>query len=169
MILDTMRRRRSVRRYTGEAIPGDVTEEILKAGLLAPSSRNLKPCYFHVVHDRQLLAQLAAAKKAGGAFLKDADMAIVVCADETKADTWTEDCSIALTYMDLAAAERGIGSCWVQIHLRKDADGNDAEANVRRILHLGDTMRIAGILSLGMTDAYPAPHEESETDRIMRL
>ncbi|MBR3356801.1 MAG: nitroreductase family protein [Solobacterium sp.] len=168
---EIMRRRRSVRVYTGEAIPDDVLNEVIRAGLLAPSSRGQKPCEFYVVRNKDILAALAGVKKAGGAMLKDADAAIVVSASEQKADTWTEDCSIALTYMDLAAAEAGLGSCWVQIHLRKDADGADAEANVRKILHLGDDMRIAGILSLGVSAQVLPEHAEAdpESDSVHRI
>ena len=159
---DIMMKRRSVRSYTGEQIPQETLESILKAGLLAPSSRGQKPCVFYAVRDKAVLKKLSEAKKAGGAMLKDADTAIVVTASETKADTWIEDCSIALTYMDLAAAEAGIGSCWVQMHLRRDANDADAEENVRKILHLENDMRIAGILSLGMPAKMPPAHTEPE-------
>ena len=162
MLREIMMKRRSVRVYTGEEIPDAVLNEVIKAGLLAPSSRGQKPCEFYVVRSRETLAALAGAKKAGGAMLKDAAAAVVVAASQTTADTWTEDCSIALTYMDLAAAEAGLGSCWVQMHLRKDADGTDAETNVRKILHLGDDMRIAGILSLGIPAGRLPAHTEEE-------
>ncbi len=152
--------RRSVRRYTDAPIPEETLREILTAGLLAPTSRNLKPCRFTVVRDRQTLARLAKAKAAGGAFLGDAAAGIVVSADGERSDTWIEDCSIALTAMHLAAAEAGAGSCWIQIHLRRDADGADAEANVRRILGLEERFRTVGILALGMPAAVPAPRTE---------
>jgi nitroreductase len=66
--------------------------------------------------------------------------------------------------MHLAAAEAGVGSCWVQIHLRKDRDGGDAEDNVRRILGLKDTFRTVGILALGTPAAEPEPHAPGEAD-----
>ena len=156
--------RRSVRRYTGAPIPEETLRGILTAGLLAPTSRNLKPCRFTVVRNRSVLEALSRAKAAGGAFLKDADSAVVVSADAELADTWIEDCSIALTCMHLAAAEAGLGSCWIQIHLRRDREGGEAEENVRRILGLGETIRTVGILALGVPAESPEPHAIEEAD-----
>ena len=36
------------------------------------------------------------------------------------------------------------------MHMRKDADGGDAEDNVRRIMSAPDTYRVVGVLSLGV-------------------
>ena len=163
-LTDILLNRRSVRQSAAEPTPEDTLREILTAGLLAPTSRNLKPCRFTVVRDKSVLEALSRAKAAGGAFLKDAGAAVVVSADAELADTWIEDCSIALTCMHLAAAEAGLGSCWVQIHLRRDRDGAEAEENVRRILGLDDRFRTVGILSLGMPAASPEPHTAEEAD-----
>lgn len=163
-LMDTMYKRRSVRRYTGEDIPEEKLDMIIRAGLAAPTSRDLKPCKFYVVTNRDVLRELAGSKAVGGAFLKDAAAAIAVFADEEHADTWIEDSSIALSYMNLMAAEKGIGSCWVQIHMRKGADGSDAEANCRRILSVPDNYRIVGILSLGIPAGEVKPHDPSESD-----
>ena len=160
--------RRSVRRYTGEAIPQDKLDKIIEAGLAAPTSRDFKPCEFYVVTDKAVLGELACAKQAGGAFLKDAAAAIAVFADAERSDTWIEDGSIALSYMNLMATDQGIGSCWVQMHLRKGADGSDAEANCRRILSVPDKYRIVGILSLGIpADEVPPKYlEESDREKV---
>lgn len=163
-LIDTIYKRRSVRRYTGESIPKGKLDMIISAGLAAPTSRDLKPCEFYVVTDKAVLSELAGAKAAGGAFLKDSAAAIAVFADEGRADTWIEDSSIALSYMNLMAAEQGVGSCWVQIHLRKGSDGSDAEANCRRILSVPDNYRIVGILSLGIPAGEVKPHDPAEKD-----
>lgn len=157
-LLNTMQRRRSTRKYTGEPIPEDKLRKILQAGLLAPTSRNRKPCEFYVVQDKETLTRLSTAKKAGGAFLADAPAAIVVFGDEKKADTWIEDCSIALTHMMLMATEEGIGNCWIQIHLRTTLLGKDAEINVREILSVPESYRVAGILALGVPGENTEPY-----------
>ncbi len=142
-------KRKSVRTYADTPIPQETLDHILQVGNLAPTSRNLKPCTLHLVQDREVLRKLSKAKKAGAAFAADAAAAIVVSADSEKADTWIEDSSIAMTYMMLAAEEQNLGCCWVQIHLRIDADGRDAEENVREILGLPETYRVVGFLALG--------------------
>ena len=166
-LTEILLRRRSVRRYTDQPVPEELLRNILRAGTLAPSSRNLKPCRFTAVRDKSVLEALSHAKAAGGAFLKDAAAAVVVSADPELADTWIEDCSIALTCMHLAAAEAGVGSCWIQIHLRKDRDGGDAEENVRRILGLEGGFRTVGILALGMPAVMSEAHTVEEADSGM--
>ena len=156
--------RRSIRRYKDEPIPEETLRGILTSGLLAPTSRNLKPCRFTVIRDRTVLEALSHAKAAGGAFLREAGAAVVVSADAEKADTWVEDGSIALTCMHLAAAEAGLGSCWIQIHLRRDREGGEAEENVRRILGLEEHFRTVGILALGVPAESPEPHRPEEAD-----
>ncbi len=163
-LMNVILKRRSVRKYKDEAIPEETLKKILQAGLLAPTSRNLKPCVFYAVTDRETLRKLSKAKSAGGAFLADSGAAVAVFADGAKADTWVEDCSIAMSYMMLEAESLGIGSCWVQFHMRSGADGSDAEANVREVLSVPEKYRIAGILSLGIPAEQPKAHSADDAD-----
>jgi len=163
-LINIMLNRRSIRKYKVEDIPPDKLERILQAGLLAPTSKNRKPCEFVVVRDKETFAALSQAKAAGAGMLAECNAAIVVLGNTEKADTWIEDSSIALSYMDLMAAEQGIGSCWCQIHLRFAADGTDAEERVRQILSLPEKYRIVGILSLGIPDEKREPHTLDEAD-----
>ena len=137
---------------------------IIEAGLLAPTSRNRKPCEFYVIMDKALLKALSEVKPMGGAMLKGCSAAIVVMGDSDKADTWIEDSSIALSYMQLMATDLGVGSCWCQIHLRASRDGSDAESCVRGLLSVPDSFRIVGILALGMPENEPAPHSAEDAD-----
>ncbi|MDD6257256.1 nitroreductase family protein [Methanobrevibacter boviskoreani] len=163
-LIDVMKNRRSVREYTDEDIPEEKLERIIQAGLLAPTSRNRKPCKFIVVRDKETLNKLSKSKRTGSKMLKGANVAIVVCADADKADTWVEDSSIALSYMNLMAEEQGIGSCWVQIHLRKTGINRSSEDYVRELFNLDEKCRIVGILSLGMPDKKPDGHDLSDLD-----
>ena len=69
-----------------------------------------------------------------------------------------------MSFMMLMAEEQGIGNCWVQIHLRSDADGNDAEQNVRKILSGPEKFRVVGILSLGIPAEKAEPYTIDEAD-----
>ncbi len=160
-----MLKRRSVRKYRDEEIPKEKLNRILQAGLLAPTSRNRKPCSFLIVDNRDVLEKLSKSKDAGAAFLKDANKAIVVAANSNVSDTWIEDSSIALSFMHLMAAEEDIGSCWIQIHLRKSESGESAEDIVREILGIDDYFRIVGILALGIPDGEVKPHSLEEIDK----
>lgn len=162
--MDVLLKRRSTRKFNDRQITREELDKILKAGLLAPSSRNRKPVNFLVVERKETLKKLAKSKDHGAELLTGADKAIVVIADTMVSDTWCEDSSIALTYLHLAATELGIGSCWVQIHMRKK-DGIYAEEVVRDIVKIDDHYRIAGILALGHSDDIPEPHTLDDIDR----
>ena len=155
-LLEIMANRRSIRKYTEEEIPEEKLQKILQAGLLSPTSRGKKPWEFFVIKDRELLQTLSKAKRHGSALLADCNTAIAVFADSDLSDAWIEDSSVALGYMYLMAEEQGVGSCWVQMRMRKDEDGNDAEQNVREILGVDLPLRMVGIMALGM------PAEEKE-------
>ncbi len=162
---DILLKRKSVREYSGEDISKDQLNKILEAGLLAPTSRNLKPCNFLIVSNKDTLKKLSEVKEHGSKFLADADKAIVVVADSQLADTWIEDSSIALGYMHLMASSIDVGSCWIQIRLRKSSDGEDAEKLVRDIVKIDDFYRIVGILALGMPKDEIKGHTLDDIDK----
>ena len=66
--------------------------------------------------------------------------------------------------MHLMATELGLGSCWVQIHLRSK-NGKDSEELVRDILKIDDHYRIVGIVALGHSDDIPPAHEPADVDK----
>lgn len=162
---DLILKRRSVREFADENITNSQLNKILEAGLLAPTSRNLKPCNFLIVSNKNTLDELANVKESGSQFLSNSNKAIVVVADSLKSDTWIEDSSICLAYMQLMAASLDVGSCWVQIHLRKSADGEDCEKLVRDIVKVDDFYRIVGILALGIAKNEVKSHTIDEIDK----
>lgn len=162
---DLLLKRRSVREFTDENITKSQLNKILEAGLLAPTSRNLKPCNFLIISNKNTLNELANVKESGSQFLSNSNKAIVVVADSLKSDTWIEDSSICLAYMQLMAASLDVGSCWVQIHLRKSANGEDCEKLVRDIVKVDDFYRIVGILALGIAKNEVKSHTIDEIDK----
>ena len=159
-----MLKRRSTRKFNDEQVTREELDKILQAALLAPTSMNRKPCNFMVVERKETLTDLANSKDHGAGLIDGADKAIVVVADTMVADTWIEDSSIALTYMHLMATELGLGSCWVQIHLRSK-NGKDSEEIVRDILKIDDHYRVVGIMALGHSDDIPPAHEPADVDK----
>lgn len=164
-LIDILLKRRSVRKYKDGDISMDNLEKILEAALLAPTSRNRKPCNFLIVENKETLKKLAKSKKTGAEMLADCNKAIVVVANSLVSDTWIEDSSIALGYMHLMAASLDVGSCWVQIHLRQNADGEDSEKVVKEITGLDDYFRIVGILALGIPSEEIKPHALDDMDK----
>lgn len=161
-LVDLIAKRRSIRKYTEESIPEEKLKRILQAALLAPTSRGKRPWEFYVIQDRETLEKLSKAKWHGANLLAGCNTAIAVFADSDVSDAWIEDSSIALAYMDLMAADQGVGSCWVQMRMRKDEAGADAEQNVRDILGVELPWRMVGIMALGMPAEEKEPYSLDE-------
>jgi len=167
-LYDVMKKRRSIRKYTGEEVSAEALEMILKAGLMAPSSRGFRPWEFITVRDKEVLEKLSHTKASGSAMLKGADCAVIVLSDTGRSDVWIEDASIAMTYMHLMAADLGVGSCWIQCRLRKTADGGNSERYVRELLDVPEKYGVLAILSLGMPGEVKEPFSEKDAD-IMKI
>ena len=153
-MVELLQERRSIRRYTGEAVPEESLKQILQAGLLSPSGHNAKPWEFVVVKDRETLDKLSQCREGSAEMLKGAYCAVVVLGDEEKTDVWTEDCPAAMMNMHLTASSLGVGSCWIQGRLRT-VNGKSTEAVVKEILGFPDHYRLEAILSLGMPAVHP--------------
>lgn len=163
-------KRRSRRVYTGARIADDALSQIIEAGLLAPTGRNLHPAELIVVREKEMLERLSHAKTGGSALVASADAALVVVGDTTRSDTWVEDCSIMMAYMQLAAEELGIGNCWVQIRSRQSqtllANGENLPSNafVCEALEIPEAYDVLAILALGESEETRAPHTAEDFD-----
>ena len=147
--IDTIRTRRSIRKYRDRSLTAEQLALLEEAVLRSPSSRGLRPWRFVFVTDHGRLAELSRAKEHYSGFLADAALGVVVCADESLSDAWVEDCSIAASGLMLAAASLGIGSCWIQVRMRQHDDASSAEEYVRGTLGLSSETRVECIISLG--------------------
>lgn len=152
MLLELLRNRRSIRCFEERPVEQEKVDILIEAMLRSPSSRSLNPWEFVVVTEKETLAGLALAKPHGASFVKNAPLAIVVCADPTRCDVWVEDCSIAALLLHLAATELGLGSCWVQIRLREHDADRTAQDYVADLLGLKAGMVVEAIIAIG----YPA-------------
>ncbi len=153
-VLETLRHRRSIRRFSTQSVEAEKIDALLEAALRAPSSRELRPWEFVVVTEPATLQKLAEAKQHGAGFLAGVPLAIVVAADPGRCDVWVEDCAIAALCLQLTATSMGLGSCWAQLRLRRHADGRDSDAYVRELLGLPMHFTVDCIIGIG----YPAEH-----------
>ena len=160
--LELLKKRRSCRRFTDEAVDKEAVANIMRAALMSPSGHRINPWEFILVEDKAMLKALSVAKAAGAQLLEGAAMAVVVVADTLKSDVWIEDCSIATILMQLAAEEQGLGSCWVQIRLRSDAEGNAADENVKALLGLPPHYAVLSILGVGHKERESKPFDEEK-------
>ena len=158
-MIDILRKRRSIRKYTNEPISDAVLRLLQEAVLRAPTSRALNPWEFIFVTDKKMLDKLSHSKPHGAHFLRDAALGVVIVGDETTADTWIEDCSIAAIILQLACTSVGLGSCWVQVRLRPHDENTSAETFVQNQLGLPEHKHTPCIISIG----YPAESKKMHT------
>ena len=116
-VLGVIRARRSVRAYLEKEVPQQIEQALFEAGRLAPTARCSNATRFVVVDDPELLKKVQAACM-GQPVMGKAPMALIVCSDSTRVmgcdqRASTIDCSIALSFMMLAATAEGLGTCWI--------------------------------------------------------
>ena len=168
MFFKLIEKRRSKRKYKSKEIEKDKIEKLLEAALRSPSSRTFNPWRFIVLDNKDLLLKLSKSKLHGSSFLKDAALGIVVCGDKEKSDTWIEDTSIASTFIQLAAEDLGLASCWIQIRLREHSNTLSADKYIKNLLEIPDNISVESIIALGYADENKKGHtkESLQTDKI---
>ena len=60
-LIELIRSRRSIRRYTDESVPAELVERLLTAATWAPSAHNRQPWRFAILEDGATKARLATA------------------------------------------------------------------------------------------------------------
>ena len=109
--------RKSDRAFQERPVERAALEEIVLAGMRAPSGRNRHTRRFTVVQDKARLQQLAAVlggeTGAGAAYDFYRPDALILVSDTGANPLAVEDCACALENIFLAANALGIGSVWI--------------------------------------------------------
>jgi nitroreductase len=142
--LEAIRRRRSVRSYTGESIPREDLETIIDAGRLAPTGHNRQPWDFIVVTDRDTITTLSAA----ASWMEQAGAVIAVVVDPSTR-FWLQDSSAAVESMLIAATALGYGSCWLEGNTQRH------EAAFKAQLNVPDEKRLTTLVPIGVPTDWP--------------
>lgn len=152
--------RRSHRKFTEEQVSPEDVKLILRAALMAPTSKSRRSWEFVVVDDKTDLEKLSDARDMGSQFLKGAPLAIVVLGNPDDNDCWVEDCAIATVSMQYQAADLGLGSCWVQMRGRGLSDGTTADEVLRGVLNIPQHLSALCVLGVGHKADERKPQDE---------
>jgi nitroreductase len=143
-----IRARYSVRAYKSDPIPDRVMEKVLEAGRLAPTAANRQAFRILVIHTQGRGEELKRIYSRD--WFVQAPVVIGVCSLSdscwVRADgkSYGEvDAAIVMDHLILAAADQGLGSCWI---------GAFAEQAAREVLGLPDSVEPVVFTPLG----YPA-------------
>lgn len=174
IILELIKKRKSVRKYKPEQISEAELNLIMDAGQSAPSGSNNQTAHFVVVQNPVILDELRQIVRdefAGMEITEDTYGSIKTSIKLSQKGTYNfmynpptlviatnlrgygnamADCSLALGNMMLMAAELGIGSCWIN-QLKWLSDHDNIKNYVKK-LGIGEEEIICACLALGYSD-----------------
>lgn len=157
--------RRSYRVYKDLSVPDDVLENLLKAGMYAPSAMNSQPWEFLVMKDsekKEAVSKLVSY----WSMLKHAPLGILVMANTNgyRASTkefFVQDCSASSENILLAAQAQGLGGVWLGLYPKMDK-----VQKIREIYNIPEHIIPFSLLSIGYSDKLLHPHTTYHAHKV---
>jgi len=149
-IIDIIKSRRSIRKFTSEPVSEELVETILEAGSWAPSGLNNQPWRFAVIRDaglRQAISELTHYSKV----VITAQVLIAVFLDTEKSYHREKDIQAVgacLQNMLLEAHSLGLGTVWLGEIIRSNEQ-------IKAILGLTSELDLMAVVALGHPDERP--------------
>ncbi|HID55036.1 TPA: nitroreductase [Candidatus Poribacteria bacterium] len=155
--VETILKRRSIRRYKREPIPEEDLRKILECGRQAPSAANRQPWHFIVTREPDLKAKLAEACN-GQMWIADADVILTAVGLPSVNQKWYQvDVAIAMQNMILAATSLGYGTCWI---------GAFQKDKVKELLGIPEDMDVIALTPIGVPDQSPGPRSRKSPEEV---
>ena len=163
-VMRALRERRSVRAYTEEIPARELIEQVVEAGLWAPSGMGLQGPVIVAVTNRELRDRLSAMNaevmgRPGTDPFYGAPVVLVVLAPRDQANR-VYDGSLVMGNLMLAAHALGLGSCWIH-RAREEFDTPEGKAILAELGVEGDYEGIGHcVLGYAAEDPEPKPRLE---------
>lgn len=161
---EVLQKRRSVRKFTQEAVPEELIDKLLHAAMSGPSACNRQPWEFWVVTEPETLEKL---RKASRFTNYEAKLAIIVAGNLSRAlpmqlsEYWIQDCSAATENILLRATDLGLGGVWCGIHPQKRP-----VERVRELLGMTEKQIPLNIIFLGFPAESPEPRDQYQEKNV---
>ena len=162
--MKNMLTRTSVKKYKSDPVPKELIEQVIAAGLNAPSGLNKQAPIILAVTDKQVRDELSRLNAGKDPFFRadpfyGAPVVLVVLADKS-VPTYLYDGSLVMENLQLAAHALGLGACW--IHRAKETF--EMEEGKRLLKDLGIEGEYEGIGNciVGYPDVVPAKKPRKE-------
>ena len=150
-LLDGISKRRSVRKFTDQVVDREVLNNLVKAGMQAPSASNLQAWRFVIVDDPLVVKKI---KRFSPGLVGDPQAIIIICSDYGYAESRKSgthykeygcimDASMAAENIMLVAVDAGLGTCAIKSYTEKA---------VRKIVQLPSDIHLEILLSVGYPD-----------------
>lgn len=165
-VLNKIKTRRSVRKFKPDAVPQELLDQIIEAGLYAASARGSQSAIMIQVTDRKMRDEIVKMNCEIGGWEAGFDpfygapaMLIVLAKKEWPLRVY--DGSLVMGNLMLAAHELGLGSCW--IHRAKEEFETQWGKDLLKSLGITEEYEGIGHCALGFVDGdYPEAPERKE-------
>lgn len=163
-VLETIKSRRSIRKYKSDMVPQDKLEKIIEAGTYAATGMGKQSPIIVAVTNKELRDKLSAmnAKIMGTNTdpFYGAPVVLIVLADKSR-PTYLYDGSLVMGNLMVEAEAQGIGSCW--IHRAKEEFESEEGKEILKSLGIEGDYEGIGHCVLGFADG-PAPKAAPRKD-----
>lgn len=158
--MELLKTRVSIRKFKSDPIPENILTQILEAGRLAPSGKNMQPYYFIVVKDPETKKVLDLNPNT-----MDAPVIIVGVVDPTRGRCSISDGIIAFEHIILAVHNFGLGACWKGTylgHLPEHAE------TIKNTLCVPNHFEVVAYTPIGYPDEKPEPRKKKPFNEMIR-
>ena len=162
--LQAMLTRKSIKKYKPDAVPRELIDQIIAAGLNAPSGLNKQSPIILAVTNKEIRDELSLLNAGNDPFHRadpfyGAPVVLVVLADKS-VHTYQYDGSLVMENMLLAAHGLGLGACW--IHRAKETfERPEGKAILKKLGIEGDYEGIGNCI-VGYPDMTPIAKPRKE-------
>ncbi len=139
--------RRSVRQYTAQPVPRALLEQLVDAGRMAATARNIQPWHFVAVTHRATLDRIAAITEYGKFLAQTPACILVFCDNDAK--YYLEDGCAATQNILVAARALGLATCWIA------GDKKPYAADVAALVNAPPSARLIAHIAVGYPAAEP--------------
>jgi nitroreductase len=121
-MLEAIRKRSSIRKYKDEPVTEEQIETLLRAGMQAPSARNLQPWEFITTRNRELMRKISDVHPYAGMVPSAGAVILVLGNTNTQPEIGyiLEDCSASIENILLEAVNMGLGAVWLGVYPREE-------------------------------------------------
>lgn len=144
--MDAILKRHSTRSYTDQPIPENIIEQLLHAGMSAPSAMHSSPWHFIVITDPDKKRAITKIHPYSHMML-EAQCAILVCGDqsaEVLPEYFQQNCSAATENILIAATDLGLGCVWVGLY-----PNEEYRAGFKKLFNLPENIEPFTLIPLG--------------------
>ncbi|WP_455496785.1 nitroreductase family protein [Coprobacter sp.] len=159
-VIENILSRKSVRDFTGQKVESKIITTLLKAGMAAPSGRDLRPWELVVIQNRSTLDSMAVALPYAKT-LDKAPMAIIVCGDSIRSSYWYLDCSAVAENILLAAESLGLGAVWTAAYPYADRINI-----VRKYTDIPENIIPLCVIPIGYPNGIQSPKDKFDEKKI---